>query len=57
MKFKALYSFNYAGKILSKDEIFEISQETDKNFIKRLITIGAICEEKEAKQKAKKDDK
>lgn len=55
MKFRALYSFNYAGKILSKDEIFEISQETDKNFIKRLITIGAICEE--PKQKAKKDDK
>lgn len=57
MKFKALYSFMYAGKILKKDEIFEIPEGTDQNFIKRLITIGAICEEKEAKQKAKKDDK
>lgn len=55
MKFKALYSFMYAGKILKKDEIFEIPEGTDQNFTKRLIAIGAICEE--PKQKAKKDDK
>ncbi|WP_033915816.1 hypothetical protein [Campylobacter sputorum] len=54
MKYKVLYSFMHAGKIVKKDEILELEDGTDKNYIKRLLVINAISEVKDEVEDNKK---
>ncbi len=44
MKYKVLYDTTIANKIYKKDEVVELDDKTDRNFIKRLETIKAIVE-------------
>ena len=56
MKYKVLYDTTIATKIYKKDEVVELDDKTDRNFIKRLEAIKAIVEissDDEAKQPKK----
>ena len=44
MKYKVLYDTTIATKIYKKDEVVELDDKTDRNFIKRLEAIKAIVE-------------
>lgn len=44
LKFRVLYPTLIAGKIRKTGEILELSEQTDSNFLKRLISIKALEE-------------